>query len=48
MLGPPLCRTVWEGLGGVALLEELCLEEWAVKFPTDSSQLCTCMASEKA
>jgi hypothetical protein len=28
----PVAGTVWEGLGGVALLEEVCHHRWALKF----------------
>jgi hypothetical protein len=28
----PLGRTVWEGLGGVASLKEMCYWEWALRF----------------
>ena len=33
----PSCRTVWKGLGGVALLEEVCHWGWALRFPNPSS-----------
>ena len=28
----PVGRTIWEGLGGVALLEEVCHWGWALRF----------------
>ena len=35
----PVGGTVWEGLGGVALFEEVCHWEWALKFPVCSLYL---------
>jgi hypothetical protein len=50
MLAPKDGRTIWEGLRGVALLEEVCYWRWVLRFqklmPFLVSSLCFMLANK--